>query len=374
MPSHDSSDFVAPPALSEVAPLGDADPEPPTGPRRRSRLRLILGLSLGGAGLLLIAAATVVVALLTTQHAPSASVDRFLDTVEAGHSSAAVAQLSPSPIGSRALVQDDFYDHQTNRITKHQILSTTTHGSHSVVRARIVTKKGSFTQAFTLVTHRRSFIWDVWTIDGTSFAVIDLADPRPDGVRVTVNGTAIQKNSEEFDAFVVLPGAYRFAPDVDDSPVTMDTQTVTIGSFESHPSVTLQPRLTSDGITQARAAVDAFLDACLAQHVLAPTGNCGFEILNDEPNLTIDSITWSIKQRPVVEFGAWDNGVWEVKTDTAGSFEMNGEGHLGSAHGEVDGLIDDYDVYGYVALDHDGHFVFGSGYKGDDGNSDQPNA
>lgn len=366
-------DVVAPPALSEAAAVARAEPQPPTEPRRRRRLGLILGIALGGA-VLLIAVTAVVVALLSAQRAPSASVDRFLNAIEKGHSSAAVAQLSPSPIGSRALVADDFYDHQANRITKHQILSTTTHGSHSVVRVRITTEKGSFTQAFNLVTHRKSFIWDIWTVDGTSFPVIDLADPRPDGVGVTVNGTTIQNNGDEFDTFVVLPGAYRFAPDADNSLVTTDTHTVTIGSFEGHPSVTLQPRLTSDGITQARAAVDAFLDACLAQPVLAPTGNCGFEIINDEPGVTIDSITWSMKQRPVVEFGAWDNGAWEVKTDTAGSFEMNGEGHLGSAHGEVDALIDDYDVHGYVALDEHGHFVFGSDYKGDDDNSGQPNA
>jgi hypothetical protein len=366
----------APAAASAAAPPppvgAPRDVTPPAPPRTRGRLGLILGLSLGGAGVLIIAALVSVFAVLSAQHAPSASVDRFLTALEKGHSTAALAQLSPAPTANHALVDDAVYEHVTNRVTKHRILSTTTHGSRSVVTARLMTKSGSFTQTFTLVTHKKSLLWDIWTVDGSAFPVIHLADDRPKNLNVTVDGVAIQKDGSQLDEFVALPGTYRFAVDGDTSLVTADAHSVTIGSFEARKSVTLQPRLTNDGIAKAREAVDAFLDACIAQPVLAPVGNCGFEIINDEPNVSIDGIQWSIKQRPVVEFAAWQDGAWTVKTDTAGSFEMNAEGHLGSAHGEVGGIIDDYDVQGYVSLDDSGRLVFTSDYKGDDANT--PNA
>ena len=342
-------------------------------PRTRGRLGLILGLSLGGFGVLVIAAIGITVGVLSAQHAPGASVDRFLTAVEKGHPSAAIAQLSPAPIANTSLMKNSVYEHVTDRVTRHQILSTTTHGSRSVVTVRLVTKRGSFTQAFRLVTHRKALIWDVWTVDGSSFPVIQLIAELPKGLGVTMDDVEIQKETSDFDAYLALPGDYTFAFDGDTSLVTASARTVTIRSFTDQATVTLQPRLTDDGVAAARAAVDAFIDSCVAQRVLAPTGNCGFEIINDEPGVTIDHIQWSIKQRPVVEFGAWDDGVWRVKTDTAGSFEMNAEGHLGSAHGEVDGLIDDYDVRGYIAMVDADHLIFNSGYEGDNANR-TPNA
>jgi hypothetical protein len=375
-------------AAAPAAPPAAPGPPPPTGaprdsvppaaafppaPRKRRRLGFILGLSLGGFGVLLIAAVSIVVGVLSAQHAPSASVDRFLNALEKGHARAAVAQLSPAPIASTTLMKDSVYEHVTNRVTRHQILSTTTHGSRSVVTVRLTTKSGSFRQAFTLVTHRKAFLWDVWTVDGSSFPVIQLVAELPKGLGVTMDDVEIQKEESDFDAYLALPGDYTFALDGDTSLVTTSARSVTVRSFTGNHSVTLQPRLTDDGVAAARAVVDAFLDSCVAQPVLAPTGNCGFAIINDEPGVTVDNIQWSIKQRPVVEFGAWNDGVWDVKTDTAGSFEMNAEGHLGSAHGEVDGLIDDYDVQGFVAMVDADHLIFHSGYKGDDANT-TPNA
>ena len=355
------------PDTASVAPAA-----PVAAPRPRGRLGLILGLSLGGAGVLVVAALGIVFAVLSAQYAPSASVDRFLTALEKGHAAAAVAQLAPAPTANKALVADAVYDHVTDRIAKHQVLSTTTHGSRAVVTVRLTTRSGSFTQEFTLVTRKKSLVWDVWTVDGSAFPVIHLADARPKALQATMDGVTIQRDGSELDEFLALPGSYRFAVDGDTSLVTADAHTVRIGSFEGRKSVTLQPHLTPDGVTQAHAAVDAFLDACLAQSVLAPVGDCGYEVINDEPRVSIDSIVWSMKQRPVVEFGAWEDGYWAVKTDTAGSFEMNAEGHVGSAHGEVEALIDDYDVQGYVSFDESGHLAFTSGYRGDDANT--PNA
>lgn len=376
--------FTTAPPPPSGAPRDVVPPAPPTAPdavaslatpepqRPRRRLGLILGLALGGAGVLVIAAVAIVAAVLTAQHAPSASVDRFLTAVEKGHATAAIAQLAPAPTANKSLVDDAVYERVTNRIVRHQIISAVTHGSRSIVTARLTTASGSFTQSFHLVTHRKSLIWDTWTVDGTAFPVIHLSDARPQGLDATVDGIGIQKDGSQLDEFVALPGTYAFAVDGDTSLVTADARSVTITSFAGRKSVTLQPHLTSDGVTAAHAAVDAFLDGCVAQTVLAPVGDCGFEIINDEPNVSIDGISWSMKQRPVVEFGTWQDGAWQVTTDTAGSFEMNAEGHLGSAHGAIYGIIDDYDVQGYVSFDDSGHLVFTSEYKGDDANT--PNA
>ena len=341
-------------------------------PRRR-RLGLILGLSFGGFAVLVIAALGIGYALLSAQYAPSASVDRFLNLVIKGQSAEAVATLDPAPSDDAALVDDDVYSAAKHRITSYKIESTKVTGHEAVVEVKLKTDAGSWEQRFNLVTAHRFLVFDAWTVDGNSLPKVDLEDGRPDGVTVTANGVQIQKNGAHTSTFFALPGDYRFAIVSDSSLVEADAHDVQVASFDQNKKVALQVQLTDDGITSARTAVDDFLNGCVSQAVLAPTGDCGYEVTSDPnyPNETLTGITWSIKQRPVVSFDPWQDGGWTVKTDTAGALEMDANFRDGREYGTAIAIFNSYDIQGFVEL-KDGSLVFTSTYEGDAGN--EPNA
>jgi hypothetical protein len=345
---------------------------PPQPPRPRRRRGLILGLSLGGFGVLLIAALGIGFAVLSAHYAPSASVSSFLDQVVKGRSAEAVKQMSPAPAGDLSLLQDHVYSATKHRITSYRITSTTVHGDDATVTAELRTDQGSWTQHFALVTERRWLIWRVWTLDGSLLPTITLDDVRPSGVDVTVNGAAIQEDHEDSSVLYALPGRYTFAIETDNSLVAADSHTTQIRRLgdQRNVAVQLRFRLTDDGVAAARSAVDSYLDGCLSQAVLAPVGNCGFFVKND-PTGTVSNISWSLKQRPVVSFDTWQDDGWNVKTDTAGVFEMDGEYRGTEGEGDVSAFFTSYDVEGYVDLEH-GQLVFHSTY--DDGSGDQPDS
>jgi hypothetical protein len=345
---------------------------PPIAPPPR-RLGLVLGLVVGGVGALLIAGVITTAALISSSHAPSASVSRFLDLLVAGHSHAAVQQLAPRPDAALDLTADDVYEGAKHRIQHYAIVSTTAHGRQADVVVRLTNDNGSWRETFHLTSQRKFLVlWDVWAVDGGSLPVVGLNDSRPVDVSVTVNGVEIQKSGSQHDAYVAFPGTYRFALVPDNSFVKADAHEAQVTSFEHDTKVTLQPQLTDDGIAQARAAVDAFLQRCIQQPVLAPTGNCGYEVIDNGDGTVLSNITWSIKQRPVVSFAPWDQDGWAVTTDTAGVIEMDADARKGGLSGEVFALFDSYDVQGFVTLDTSGQMTFTSTYEGDTANT--PNA
>jgi hypothetical protein len=364
--THPSSDEVDATAVS-------ADPATESAsvarPRRSTRRRILL-LVLVGVGVLAIAGLGTAYGLLSAHYAPSTSVTAFLDQVVKGRSAEAVKLMSPAPQGNAGLVSDDVYGSAKHRVTSYKIESTKTHGSHAEVTVRLHTDSGSWMQRFELVAGGHQLLWDVWTVDGGNLPKITLDDSRPTGVTITANGVAIQKDNSQYNEFYTLPGTYTFAVESDNSLVAADSHSAAIHSMSGGRNVKVQLRfrLSDDGIAAARNAVDQFLDGCLAQAALAPTGECGFYVEND-PTGTISNILWSITRRPVVSFGDWDQDGWTAKTDTAGVFEMDGTYRGSQGHGDVSALFTSYDVQGYVAL-KDGKIVFHSTYT--DGTGGQP--
>lgn len=362
-----ADDATAPAAVAPIEVVAPAVADPAPRPRRRRR---ILALTLGGVGLLVIAGLAVAYGLLSARYAPTASVSSFLDQVVKGRSTEAVELMSPKPEGNPGLTSDDVYQAAKHRVTSYRVESTTVSGGHAHVKALLHTDAGSWSQTFTLVTHHRVLLWDIWTVDGSDLQHITLDDTRPAGVTITANDVPIQKDNSDYNSYYALPGSYTFAIESDNSLVAADSHAASIHSMSGGRNVKVQLRfrLTDDGIAAGRTAVDQFLDGCLAQASLAPTGNCGFYVEND-PTGTISSIQWSITKRPVVSFGDWEDNGWTVKTDTAGVFEMDGIYRGSKGYGDVAALFTSYDVQGYLDL-NDGKIVFHSTYSdGADGSS-----
>jgi hypothetical protein len=327
-------------------------------------------MSLGGAAVLLIAAGITAYLLIAAAHSPSAAVSRFLDLVEKGRSHEAVEVLSPAPDAALDLVDDDIYSATKHRITHYDILGTRTDGGSAQVRVRITTDRGSTTETFDLLSAHRIPVFSDWTVDGTSLPVIELHSDRPSDVDVTVNGHPVDTDKGTLTSYVALPGVYRFGIQSDtDTFVTADTHDVSIASLgDGTKSAELDVRLTSDGIAKARAAVDAFLAACTSQATLSPKGDCGLAVTPPTDGSTVSNIRWSIKRRPVVSFDTWEDGGWTVKTDTAGSIEMDADFRNAYGFGEGFAVFDPYDVEGYIDVADDGTLEFTSGYEGDAGN------
>lgn len=370
-PTVESESFSAP-TPADAAPATDAgtDVAAPPAPARSHRRRRIVALVLGGVGVLVIVGVGIAYGVLSASYAPSASVSSFLNQVVKGRAAEAIKLMSPGPLGNSGLMSDDIYRAAKHRVTSYRIESTKTKGDHAEVTVKLHTDSGSWTQSFDLVTTSRVLLWDVWTVDGHGLPQITLDDARPSGVTITANDLAIQKDNSDYTSYYALPGSYTFAVESDNSLVAADSHSASIHSMSGGRNVKVQLRfrLTADGIAAGRSAVDQYLDACLAQATLAPTGDCGFYVEND-PTGTISNILWSITRRPVVSFGDWEDDGWTVKTDTAGVFEMDGTYRGSKGYGDVGALFTSYDVQGYLSLD-DGKIVFHSTYQ--DGAGGQP--
>ncbi|MFW8745173.1 hypothetical protein, partial [Mesorhizobium japonicum] len=286
----------------------------------------------------------------------------------AGKPPEAEHQLSPRPMGLDTFIQDSTYATLPDRVTRYAILSTSTSGGTAVVTARMTTAAGSWNQRFYL--HPRSHrlvLWQVWAIDGSQFSAIHVGDSAPPGTGLTLDDARSSSVADE-NGYIALPGTYHLTSTTGSPLVATQSVTVKVTSFQLSYDAGITGMLNDAGQAKARAAVAAFEDACVQQEVLAPTGGCGYYIIDDH-QYTVKSVHWTIDKRPDVSFGAYRDGGWDVHTDATGTFVMDALITDGSRYGVSEAVVDDYTVRGYVEPDGNDGLRFISDYSDGDGAS-----
>lgn len=335
----------------------------PEVPRRRGRLRAWL--VIGGAALLaLVGGAAIAYAVVSAQRTPQAAATAFLDELVAGDAAGAQSLLASIPAGNPVLLQPDTYAAAEDRITGYTVLGSRTDGSTAAVEVEIEQGGERYTHDLSLALVRRDLgLFDVWRVSGDSLPTVYLTFARPDGMGLEVNGTEFGELSGDFELDMpALPGTYEFEPTgagdyYGAEPVTV---VLRLDGPESSTTVALPVSLTDAGVESATAAVNAHLDACLAQPVLAPGPNCGFAAVQDDA--TYSNIRWTLVTRPGVTFGDYSSGQgWAVIPSSPGAMRFDADYETASESGTAESLIEGFEQSGFISsIDESGGAVFES--------------
>jgi len=314
---------------------------------------LRLAFVIGGAVLAaLLLTLGVVYAVVTSQRTPQLTAAAFLDEVVAGDATAALQQVTGLAPASRGLLGDDMFASATDRITGYTIDEKaieldTTAGTASVV-VDVVQGDETYTQNIELVRVSRDVgLFDVWRVSAASLPTVAFTYSSPDTMGLAVNGTELSSlDGSGSYRLPVLPGTYDFEATGVTEWVTADPA-VAIARFDNSPVIEIPVVLSEAGTASAQSAVDATLDACIAQATLAPQPNCGFFITQDDATYT--NIRWSLVTRPTVSFSPYTAGRgWEVVSESSGSMRMDADFTRGSESGTAEGSVDNFSQAGWI--------------------------
>lgn len=322
-------------------------------------LVLILGTVVG-----LLVGAVVTYAIVAAQRTPEAAASAFLDELVAGDSAGAQNLLAQLPAGTPVLLQPDTYAAATDRITGYTVLGGSTENDRARVKVEVHQGGETYTQELSLTLVRRDLgLLDVWRVDGDNLPTVYITYAHPEGMGLTVNGKEFELAAGSFEVGIpAFPGTYAFEPTGVTEYYSTEPATTTLrfdgpGSSET---VAFDVTLTAAGVAAAQRAVDARLDECLAQPVLAPGPNCGFSVAED--GATYTNIRWTLLARPTVSFGAYRTGAgWAVIPVSSGSMRVDADYTSGGESGIAESVVEGYDQSGFItSIDENGVAVFES--------------
>ncbi|MFB2598881.1 hypothetical protein ACEXQE_13890 [Herbiconiux sp. P17] len=312
---------------------------------------LVVLLALVAGGLTWIAVSTA-----TARNAPEKIVDAYLAAVVDGRIEDAVAMGGGVPDNMLPdLLTDEAYAAAGAHVTGYSVDTAGIDSSGATVIATIEQGANEFSQSFRLTrTGREAIFVDTWALDPIDYSYIRVGFDGPTGTGVTVNGIAIDAPAEAITArpLAALPGSYVVGATSSDGKVQIDDDTVTVDSFSADVDgvdATLTASLTPEGEAAGQAAAAGYLDACIAQPVLAPEGCDFFAEATDGEVVT--NLVWSVDPRPTFTIGAWTPDGWEVLPDAPGTIIADGDYSLPSGEfGTVRYTLSNYAYGGYLTI------------------------
>jgi hypothetical protein len=312
--------------VSDDATGAQAQPQPqpqpqPSPPRRRRRALLI-----GGAALLfaLGVVAAVVVGRTAATHLPQAAAVAYLQAVQQGDVEQAMA-LDGTEVGDGdVLLTNDAYAGVTDGVTGWRVTGSRVDGDTASVYA-VVQQGGEagavYDQQFTLEKEGTDLLFfDRWALTPVELGTLTVQVGAPDAAVVTAAGVEVPHAGAEGDTVDLraFPGSYPATLDGAGAYEADDVVGIATGASSTGSPATLVASLTETGQAAARAAVDAWLAACVASTDLRPAG-CSFQILNEPTGYTLSEQKWTLETTPVYEIGDWTGAGWQVDATTEGS-------------------------------------------------------
>lgn len=313
-----------------------AEPAPTPVRRRRRRGRVAALVSGGVAVVLLLVAGVVGYSVGTSTHAPDRPVRAFLDDLEAGRVEAALRTAGITTEDADVLLTDDAYAKASGRVTGYRIAAVESDGDAATVRAYLRQGGNDVSAVFSLErTGTEWGVFPVWDLQAPTLGSVDVSLRAPSGTKVSVAGRSVSTSDGGTATLRALPGTY--AVTVEGGKwFTAEGADATVSGFSTSPSsqVSLAAELTDAGQQAAKAAVDAWVDGCIASTEAAPSG-CSFYAYGEDPAYTYTNQKWTLGTRPVVEIGAWASSGWQVTTTTSGratfTADISGPGGVGTA-------------------------------------------
>ncbi|MDR6971491.1 hypothetical protein [Leifsonia shinshuensis] len=238
-----------------------------------------LGVGAAAAVLATVAGAVMSVATIgMAQDQPRALVARYLTALQHGRAEQAMRIAGIRHSAADILLTDAAYAKAGDRITSFTIARPVTRSGRTTVAATV--SLGDRTQHRTFAFERTGGLPGVplWRMRPVAADTVSFAVHAPDGLTYSIAG--IRPKEQTPGAAVTLralPGSYPVAFSSPSSEYRIwDADVASTPAGRTH-TVTFSAQLSSDGDTAARAAVEAWLDACLASTSTAPAG-CPFVV------------------------------------------------------------------------------------------------
>ncbi|MGN8049341.1 hypothetical protein ACTJKO_06585 [Curtobacterium sp. 22159] len=312
-------------------------PVPPGRPPRKLGRRALVGIVAGGAAVVLLLVAGVVgYSVGTTSHSADRPVRAFLDDLTAGRASAALAAAGIDHDDADLLLTDAAYAKARDRVTGYRIAATRDDGDTATVTAYLRQGGRDVSSTFTLDKTGTDWgLFPVWKLEAPRLGAVDVALRGPSGTKVSVGGQATTTSKDGTVTLTALPGTYDVVAD-GGKWYAADATKATVAGFGGTASspVSMTTKLTPAGEQAAKAAVDGWVDGCVASTDAAPKG-CSFYAYGEDSAYTYTNQKWTLDARPTVTVGDWVSNGWLVTTTTAGratfTADIAGPGGVGTA-------------------------------------------
>ncbi len=228
-------------------------------------------------------------------HAADRPVRAFLDDLTAGRVHEALDAAGIDHGDDDPLLTDAGYAAATGRVTGYRIAATRTDGDTATVTAYLRQDGHDVSSTFTL--DRTGSDWGVlpvWELEAPSLGSVAVSVRGPAGAAVTVGDRKATTSKDGTLTMRALPGTYAVALD-GGKWYSAESTTTTVTGFggSSTTPVQLAATLTSAGQQAAKAAVDAWVDGCIASTDAAPTG-CSFYAYGEDPAYTYTNQKWTL--------------------------------------------------------------------------------
>jgi len=307
-------------------------------PRRRPlRRRAVVGIVAACAALVLLLVAGVAGAVVgSSTHSADRPVRAFLDDLTAGRAAAALRSAGIRHDAGDVLLTDAAYAAAKGRVTGYRIAATRTDGDTATVTAYL--RQAGRDVSSTFLLDRTGSDWGVfpiWRLEAPRLGAVDVTVRGPAGASVRVGGRPVTTGKDGTATLTALPGTYDVSVDGGKWYAAKAT-TATVAGFGGTASspVVLTTSLTSAGQQSAAAAVNAWVDGCIASTDAAPPG-CSFYAYGEDSSYTYTNQRWTLQSRPTVTVGEWLSSGWAVTTTTAGratfTADISGPGGVGTA-------------------------------------------
>ena len=326
----------APIPIAVSAPGATLQPPAPR-PRRKLRRGTLVGIIAGGAAVVLILVAGVVgYSVGTASHSADRPVRAFLDDLTAGKVDAALSDAGIDHDKSDVLLTDAAYKKATGHVTGYRIAATRDDGDTATVTAYLRQAGRDVSSTFTLdKTGTEWGVFPVWELQAPKLGSVSVRVNGPSGAKLLVAGQPVATSKDGTASLTALPGAYDVALD-GGKWYSAGATTATVAGFGAAGStpVSMTTKLTAAGEQSAKAAVDAWVDGCIASTDAAPKG-CSFYAYGEDSAYTYTNQKWTLDTRPTVAIGGWLSSGWLVSTTTFGratfTADISGAGGVGTA-------------------------------------------
>lgn len=325
----------APSSVPGSAPASATAPAPR--PRRRLRRGQLVGIIAGGTAIVLLAVAGIVgYSVGSASHSADRPVRAFLDDLTAGRVDDALQAAGIKHDKGDVLLTDAAYAKATGRVTGYRIAATRDDGDTATVTAYLKQDGRDVSSTFTLDKTGTDWgVFPVWELQAPKLGTVDVAVRGPSGAKLTVGGQSVTTAKDGTAELSALPGTYDVALD-GGKWVEADAAKATVTGLDGEIStpVSMTTRLTAAGVASAKAAVDAWVDGCIASTDASPKG-CSFYAYGEDPAYTYTNQKWTLATRPSVSLGGWVSSGWIVTTTTFGratfTADISGPGGVGTA-------------------------------------------
>jgi len=338
---HDADGWDSVPKVDEIR--GERGTPAPAGssatarPRRKLGRGPIAAIVAGGAAIVLLAVAGVVgYSVGSSTHSADRPVRAFLDDLTAGRVDDALRAAGIDHDKGDVLLTDAAYAEAEGRVTGYRIAATRDDGDTATVTAYLRQGGRDVSSTFTLDKTGTDWgVFPVWELEAPALGAVDVSVRGPAGTKVLVGGQAVTTSKDGTATLQALPGTYDVTVD-GGKWYTADATTSTVSGFGGTASspVSMTTKLTAAGEQSAKAAVDAWVDGCIASTDAAPKG-CSFYAYGEDSAYTYTNQKWTLDTRPTVSVGSWLSGGWVVTTTTYGratfTADISGPGGVGTA-------------------------------------------